>query len=142
MRTMVLILPRFKNIESYLEKLNALNFKNVQFTESEVHIEGKNQGFVEISKLNSLLDSYDEEELSLIPIPVSELSFYQIKFDLIDLVKNILSSCFHDEDVFIDDDFNDIVTGIKFKQLIECNPCWDWRDWQLQGFGLEDLKKD
>ena len=73
------------------------------------------------------------KSLRSLDVQKSEFNFYQVNFDDIEFLKEILITAFYDEDIYIDDDFNDIISGAKFKEAALNNLGWDWREWELQG---------
>jgi hypothetical protein len=133
MRSIVLVIPESKEFQDFLMLLDKAKYEKFNAKANEIYIEGSGGGFVDLSKCNSLADSFDDEELDKIGRIKADLDFYQVNFDDIELLKEILITAFSVDDIYIDDDFNDIVSGKVFKEIVLKNPGWDWREWELQG---------
>lgn len=83
-------------------------------------------GYLAFNYILDIRNSYTEEELSV--IPYEEISFISIEYRDINLVKQYFIETFPLlENIWIDDDCNEICTLKQFVDKIKNDPEWDWR---------------
>ncbi len=125
MNSVVIIAPQSNSVQRFVDIART---KWKVSDENDVHCLIENEAMhVIINTDDNIKNDYDLEEMALILRRISDPKFFIFEFNDFQYGKEVLAELVNSEDLLIDDDHGNVMSGKAFSSYLRKNPNFDWR---------------